>query len=241
MGERGKRIALVTGSAKGMGRAIALRLAGMCSGVAVHYLRSRSEAESTAAEIGEKGALSAAFQADLAEENQAKELILEVEKEWGGIDILVNGIGPLMYRKWDELEAADWEFAVKGNLEAAHFCIKAVLPGMRERKWGRIINIGYNRAEQLTSFPNIVPYAAAKTGLLILTRTAAVSEVSSGITVNMVSPGLMEGGALPSGMKISPSQLGRFEDVAEAVAFLATEEASKITGTNLIVAGTWKM
>jgi len=235
------KIALVTGSAKGMGRNIAIRLASLCSGVAVHYHHSQTEAESAASEIREKGALSAAFQADLTQENQAKGLILEVEKEWGGIGILVNCVGPLMFKKWDELEAGDWEFAIKGNLEAAYFCIKAALPGMRERKWGRIINIGYSRAEQLTSFPNIIPYAVAKTGLLILTRTTAVSEVSSGITVNMVSPGLMEGGALPSGTKISPSQLGRFEDVAEAIAFLASDGAYKITGTNLIVAGTWKM
>jgi 3-oxoacyl-[acyl-carrier protein] reductase len=81
----------------------------------------------------------------------------------------------------------------------------------------------------------------AKTGLLILTRTAAVAEVGNNITVNMVSPGLMEGGQLPSGLKLKEGQIGRAEDVAEAIAFLCSERASKITGANLIVAGTWKM
>jgi 3-oxoacyl-[acyl-carrier protein] reductase len=111
---------------------------------------------------------------------------------------------------------------------------------MRARRWGRIINIGYSRAEQLGSFPTILPYAVAKTGLLILTRTAAVSEVANGVTVNMVSPGLMEGGVLPPG-KIPPAAIGGFRDVAGAVDFLASDAAAAVTGTNLIVSGTWKM
>ncbi len=81
----------------------------------------------------------------------------------------------------------------------------------------------------------------AKTGLLTLTRTAAAAEVGNGITVNMVSPGLMRGGALPSARNLSESQIGTFEDVAEAVAFCASDEAAAVTGANLIVAGTWKM
>jgi 3-oxoacyl-[acyl-carrier protein] reductase len=125
-------------------------------------------------------------------------------------------------------------------LGSAFLCMKAVLPGMRGREWGRIVNIGYSRAEQMTAFPTITAYAAAKTALLILTRTAAVSEVAAGITVNMVSPGLLEGGQLPS-QKIAPAALGTYADVANAVRFLVSEEAAKITGTNLIVAGTWKM
>lgn len=112
---------------------------------------------------------------------------------------------------------------------------------MRSRRWGRIINIGFHLVEHLGSFPGITPYAVAKTGLLILTRTAAVAEVANNITVNMVSPGLMEGGNLPAGLKLKPGQIGKAEDVGEAVAFLASEQARAITGVNLIVAGTWKM
>jgi 3-oxoacyl-[acyl-carrier protein] reductase len=112
---------------------------------------------------------------------------------------------------------------------------------MRKRKWGRVINIGYSRADQLGSFPTIVPYAVAKTGLLTLTRTAAVSEVGNGITVNMVSPGLIRGGALPPMKNVSEAQLGTYEDVAEAVAYCASDRAAAVTGANLVVAGTWKM
>ncbi len=235
------RTILVTGAARGMGRAIALKLAGPDRAVAVHYLNSAGEASAVVAEAAALGARSAAFQADLAEEAQADDLIGRVEKELGGIDILVNNVGPFLVKPWSELTGQDWDFLLKGVLESAYFCLRGVLPGMRSRKWGRVVNIGYSRAEQLGSFPTILPYAVAKTGLLILTRTAAVSEIAAGITINMVSPGLIEGGALPPLKNIPPAAIGRALDVASAVSYLVSDEASAVTGANLIVAGTWKM
>ncbi|MGD1009561.1 MAG: SDR family oxidoreductase [Candidatus Aminicenantales bacterium] len=235
------RIALVTGASRGMGREIALRLADDVSGVAVHYFSRRDEAQALAAAIREKGKLGAVFRADLTKKAQAAGLIKKVEEKFARIDILVNNVGPFLVKPWDQLEVSDWERVLRGNLLGSYFCIKAALAGMRKRQWGRIINIGYSRAEQLTSFPTIAPYAAAKTGLLILTRTAAVSEAPNRITVNMVSPGLIKGGVLPQARDLSESQLGTFADVAEAVAFLASDRAASITGANLIVAGTWKM
>ncbi len=237
----GLRIALVTGAARGMGRAIALRLAEDVSGVAVHYLTRRDEAQELAAAIREKGKLSAVFKADLTKKVQAAGLIKKVEERFARIDILVNNVGPFLVKPWDQLEVADWERVLRGNLFGSYFCAKAALAGMRKRKWGRIVNIGYSRAERLGAFPTIAPYAVAKMGLLVLTRTAAVSEVANGITVNMVSPGLIKGGALPHARDLSESQLGTFEDVAEAVSFFASDKAAAVTGANLIVAGTWKM
>ena len=235
------RIALVTGASRGLGRAIALRLADDVSGVAVHYLTSRDDAQGLATAIREKGKLSAVFRADLSKRAQASGLIKKVEEKFGRIDVLVNNVGPFLIKPWDQLEMADWEHVLRGNLLSSYFCLKAALPGMRKRQWGRIINIGYSRAEQLRSFPTIAPYAAAKTGLLIVTRTAAVSEVGSGITVNMVSPGLMKGGMLPHSRDVSESELGSYEDVADAVAYLASDRATAITGANVIVAGAWRM
>ena len=235
------RIALVTGAARGMGRAIALRLAEDVSGVAIHYYSRRDEAQELAAALREKGKLAAVFRADLTKKAQAAGLVKKVEERFGRIDVLVNNVGLFVVKPWDQLEVADWERALRGNLLGSYFCLKAALPGMRKRKWGRIVNIGYSRAEHLGAFPTIAPYAVAKTGLLTLTRTAAAGEVENGITVNMVSPGLMRGGVLPPAKNLSEAQIGTFEDVAEAVAFCASDRAAAVTGANLLVAGTWKM
>ena len=235
------KFVLVTGAGKGMGREIAVTLAGAgAAGVAVHYGHDREAAEETVRLAKQAGAEAFAVGADLTQEQEASGLVRSVEKRFGRVDVLVNNVGPILMKRWDELTAADWEAMFKSVLGSAFLCLKAVLPGMRERGWGRIVNIGYSRVEQMTAFPTITAYAAAKTALLILTRTAAVSEAGAGITVNMVSPGLLEGGRLPS-QKIPPAALGTYADVAKAVRFFASEESSAITGTNLIVAGTWKM
>jgi 3-oxoacyl-[acyl-carrier protein] reductase len=239
-GPKGNHVALITGSAKGMGRAIALALGSRVSGVAVHYRGSAQEAAKTVAEIERGGTPAAAFGADITDEARAEDLVRKVEAAFGRLDILVNNVGPFLVKPWLELSGGDWDAMFHAVLESAYFCMKAALPGMRGRGWGRVVNIGYARAERIGSFPTIMPYAIAKTGLLILTRTAAVSEVANGITVNMVSPGLMEGGVMPPG-KIPPGAIGTFGDVAGAVACLASEEAAAVTGANIVVAGTWKM
>ncbi len=235
------RVALVTGSSRGLGREIALRMSDVTAGLAVHYRENRKAAEDVVRQIGRKGKTAFAFRADLTSEKQALRLVNDVESRFGRIDILVNCFGPFLQKPWVALTGPDWDFILRGNLQAAFYCLKAALPGMRRRKWGRIINIGYSRAEQLGAFPNITPYAAAKTGLLILTRTAAKTEAAAGITVNMVSPGLIRGGRLPKGAKFEANALGTPGDVANAVLFLASEAAQAVTGTNVIVSGTWKM
>lgn len=235
------KIALVTGSSRGIGMDIALRLADVVSGVAVHYKNNRKAAEGVVRRIKQKGKRAASFRADLTREKEATALIKKIEEKFGKIDILVNNFGPILAKPWKEFTASEWEFIFRANLLSALWCLKAVLAGMRKRRWGRIVNIGYSRAEQLVAFSTITPYAIAKTGLLVLTRTAAASEASSGITVNMVSPGLMEGGVLPEARNVPRGRLGRYEDVSNAVLFLVSEDADFITGTNLIVAGGWKL
>ena len=235
------KIALVTGSSRGIGRNIALKLADVVTGVAVHYKRNRLAAEEVVREIKQKGKRSVCFSSDLTKEKEARALIRRVEEKFGKVDILVNNFGPIVIKPWEKVSSSEWDYALRGNLMSALWCLKAVLPGMRRRKWGRVVNIGYSRAEQLVAFSKITPYAIAKTGLLILTRSAAASEASSGITINMVSPGLIEGGALPEAKNIPAGRLGRFEDISNAVLFLASEEAGFITGTNLVVAGGWKL
>lgn len=191
--------------------------------------------------IQNEGSRSAVFRADLTKEKSASSLVAKVQQEFGRIDILVNNFGPLIDKHWKKTSTEEWEFTLRSNLLSALFCIQASLPGMRKRKWGRIINLGYSRVEEIAAFRQITPYAVAKTGLLIVTRTVAVSEAAAGITVNMVSPGLMKGSILPKDTHIPAGRLGELDDVSQAVLFLASEEAGYITGANLIVAGGWKL
>jgi 3-oxoacyl-[acyl-carrier protein] reductase len=235
------RIVLVTGSSRGMGKNIALRLADKAAGVIVHYRSDRKAAIGVVREIEKKGKLSGCLQADLTQEDQAFSFVREAEEMFGRIDILINNVGPIMNKSWEKLDSEDWERMWRGNLGSAFFCLKAMLPGMRIRKWGRIVNMGFSRVEQLVAYRNIVPYAAAKTGLLILTRSVAASVASEGITVNMVSPGLIEGGVFPKNPNIPAGRLGTFDDVSSAILFLISDQARYITGTNLIVSGGWKL
>lgn len=235
------KIALVTGSSRGIGRDIALKLADVTDGVAVHYGSDRQAAEGVVKKIRKKGKICACFRADLTKEKKAVALISKVEEKFGRIDILVNNFGPILVKSWEKVASSEWDYILRSNLISALYCLKAVLPGMRKRKWGRIVNLGYSRVEQLTAFSKITPYAIAKTGLLILTRSVAASEASSGITVNMVSPGLIKGGILPESKNIPRGRLGKFEDVSRAVLFLVSEDANFITGTNLVVSGGWKI
>lgn len=235
------KIALVTGSSRGIGRDIALRLADVTDGVAVHYRNNREKALKVVSRIRKKGKASVAFRADLTKEKEASRLVEKVEEKFGRLDLLVNNFGPILVKPWEKVASKEWEYILRANIESALFCIKEALPGMKKRRWGRIINIGYSRAEQLVAFKTILPYAIAKTGLLILTRSVAVSVASSGITVNMVSPGLIEGGILPSYKNVPTGRVGKFKDISEAVLFLVSDGADYITGTNLIVAGGWKI
>jgi 3-oxoacyl-[acyl-carrier protein] reductase len=239
--DKGK-VALVTGGTGSLGRAIALKLTERAGRVGIHYFHDRKEALAIKEKIEGWGTEASVFKADLSSPAGAKRLMQMVKEKWGGVDILVNNFGPFLEQPWERTSAEDWLYLFQSNVLASFELIKAVVPGMKARKWGRIINIGFHRAGQIVAFPNIMPYAAAKTSLLLLTRTAALTLSRYGITVNMVSPGLIEGGRLPRLVDSSSSALmGKAEDVAEAVNFLASEEASAISGTNLIVAGTWKL
>lgn len=235
------KVALVTGSSRGTGRDTALKFADTIAGIAVHYFGHREAALDVVRTIELKGKRSAAFRADLSSERSATLLIQKVQKKFGRLDILINNFGPILVKPWEKVTSREWDSVYRNNLMSALFCIKAVLPGMRRNKWGRIVNLGYSRVEQLTAFTTITPYAIAKTGLLLLTRTVARTEASSGITVNMVSPGLMEGGVLPRDDRVPAGRLGKYDDVSSAVLFLVSENAGYVTGTNLIVAGGWKL
>lgn len=239
------RVALITGGARGIGRAAALALAGAGWAVAICYRTSRGEALETVKAIEAHGVKGLCFEADVSDPDAASGLVGKVEAEWGRIDALVNCAGP--YRKVGLLEETPegWRGMFDDNLHHVFYMSRAVAPGMKERKWGRIVNFSVAGADRLGARTEITPYYIAKAGVLMLTRSLARVLARDGITVNAVSPGFIDSGndilkdleevtrTIPAG------RIGHTKDAASAVMYLLSDEASYVSGTNIIISGAW--
>jgi NAD(P)-dependent dehydrogenase (short-subunit alcohol dehydrogenase family) len=240
-----KRIAVVTGSASGIGRALALRIAQTGADVVVNYRNDESGADQVVASVRELGCRSIKVRADLTEEDAADVLISATLSEFGSCDILVNNVGDFWLGTVADTPASQWRYILDSNLNSVYYLSQRALPGMRERGWGRIVNIGLSPVHLVRGAPNLSAYAIAKTGVLILSRSLAAEEAKYGITVNCVSPGLIDNGHLPPAQlawmlaRVPMGRLGRPEEVAHAVAFLTSDEASYISGANIAVGGAW--
>jgi 3-oxoacyl-[acyl-carrier protein] reductase len=238
-------IALVTGSSRGIGSAIALGLAQRGIDVAVNYRSNESAAAEIARQIEALGRRAITVQADVSHADEATQLVNAVTERLGEIDILVNNVGDFHFKPLHGMQPQEWQYVLESNLHSVFYMCSAVLPSMRARRRGRIINIGLSPTYMVRGAPNVAAYAIAKTGVLVLTRSLAVEEALQGITVNCVSPGLIDNGYLPPDQKswmekrVPMGRLGRAEEIGAAVCFLASDEASYISGANLAVAGAW--
>lgn len=236
------RVALVTGGSRGIGREIALELAGEGAHVAVAYRAGRDEAEALVGLIESKGQRAVALQADLADPSQAQMLVAGVTRQLGGIDILVNNAGINPSKPLVDLTVEDWRQTIDVNLSSAFYVTQAALPAMRERKWGRIIILS-SVAAQLGGV--IGPhYAASKAGLLGLMHGYASQLVKEGITANAIAPALVETDMLKGNDAITPDKIpvGRFgkpEEVAAVAVMLACN--GYMTGQTINVNGGWYM
>ena len=233
------KTALVTGSAKRLGRELALRLAGTGYFTWVHYQNSRAEAEQVLAEIEQKGGRGALLQGDMASQPDIRAMADEIKKGSGRLDALINNVG--VYRTGNLLEytVEDFEATLQTNLTGAFYLINRCLP-LFPSAGGSIVNIGYAGLENLTGSTHNTAYLISKSWLFILTKSFAQALGSRQIRVNMVSPGVLENSVeLPNrpGEHIPLGRLGRCEDVCDAVEFLVGERASYVTGVNLDVAG----
>jgi Dehydrogenases with different specificities (related to short-chain alcohol dehydrogenases) len=242
------RTALVTGSAKGLGRRTALELAALGCDVAINYVRSRSEAEELVREIQGMGRRAAAIQGDIAFAEQAERLVEETEARLGGVDILVNNAGPFIRERklFADYSVNDIHYLMNGNLVGTMLLDHRVLPGMRARQWGRIIHFGFGRAAETRSWPHRAVYAAAKVGLVSFTKTLAEEEAGSGITVNMICPGDIRGEYKEKGIADVQGILddeslrgrpGTGEDVARMIGFLCLPESDFVTGNAIEISG----
>ncbi len=239
------RVALVTGGTRGIGRGIALDLARRGWTVAVSYrLDARVAAEARAALEG-AGARALVLRADVTDPAAAVALVREVEAACGRIDALVQAAGP--FRRVPVLEETPegWRDTLRGNLDPLLFLAQAVVPGMAARRWGRILALGLATADRVSAQPNVTAYAIAKTGVLVLVRSLARVVAADGITVNAVSPGVLDAGSSPRPEleamrpRIPAGRWGRLEDVVAAARFLLSEEAGYVTGANVPVSGGW--
>ena len=238
------KIALVTGGSRGIGRAIALKLAEAGCDVAVLYAGRKDAAEETVTQLQGLGVRAICVQCDVSDENQAAAAFKQVSDELGLPDILVNNAGIVRDCLAMRMSAENFRAVLDTNLTGAFNMIHACLQGFLRRRSGRIINI--SSVSGMMGNAGQANYASSKAGLIGLTKTIAREVASRGITVNAVAPGFIETdmtrsmneAALNAGVKQVPmGRMGRPEDVANAVRFLASDEASYITGCVLKVDG----
>ncbi len=238
-----RRTALITGASRGIGRACALAMAVGGHRVAL-AARSQEKLEEVAETVRQTGGEPFVVDMDLASRESIAAGFKRVAQEFGRIDILVNNAGITKDGLAIRMKQADWESVLQTNLSGAFYAIQQVLPGMMREEWGRIVNISSVVGE--TGNPGQVNYVASKAGLIGLTKALAREMGSRNITVNAVAPGFIETEmteALPANLKQKMidetplKRIGSADDVAHAVRFLASEEASFITGHVLDVNG----
>ncbi|MFD1587751.1 SDR family NAD(P)-dependent oxidoreductase [Halorientalis brevis] len=230
--------ALVTGSAKGVGRELLLALAACGADVAVHYRTSDDEAAEVAGRARESGVDVTTAQADVTDPDDVDALFETVEAELGTVDVLVNNVGAFAPEHWEDMDFETWNTVLETNLNGTYLCSKRALPGMRAQGAGRIVNVGYASAERALVSPKNFPYFVAKTGVVMFTRMLAADTQSEGITVNAVSPYVVENSdefpdELPRGRPAS------FEDVIQPVLFFAAPDSDYVSGANVEVSGGW--
>jgi 3-oxoacyl-[acyl-carrier protein] reductase len=233
--------ALITGSAKGIGKAILLALAQRGYNVAVHYLKSQSEAQEVATLASSLGVQTLCLQADLRNPQQAQELIKQAHQHFGKLDVLINNVGNYHYGPLKDLSVETWHDMFDSNLHSTFYTCQAVIPLMRDSGGGRIVNIGYAGAEHLIARPNIAAYSIAKTGVILYSKALAKVEIKNNITVNVVSPGVIENSISQPVTEIPIGRSGKLDELVSAVLYFLSPEARYVTGVTLEVSGGWNL
>jgi len=232
------KIALVTGGGRGIGKAIALALAAAGCDVAVNYVSREVDAQATSDAIRALGRRTLVAKGDVSKSADVTALVTAVEAGLGPVDVLVNNAGRVVFEGIDQMSEASWNEIIQVNLSSVFLMTQAVLPGMRARKWGRIINLTSVAAQAGSTMA--VHYSAAKAGVIAATKSYARLLAKEGVTVNAISPALIATEMVASNPNVKPDMIpvGRFGSVEEcgAVAVLLAENAY-ITGQTIGVNG----
>jgi 3-oxoacyl-[acyl-carrier protein] reductase len=238
-------VALVTGGSRGIGQAISLALADAGCNVAVNYRSAEDAAREVVAAVEARGRKAVAVRGDVTNPDAAASVVADAEEQLGPIGVLVNNVGEFRLAPLGAMSYQQWREVIDSNLSSAFLMCGLVLPGMRTRRYGRIVNIGLGPVHLVRAAPNVAAYAIAKTGIVVLTMSLAAEEAPHGVLVNCVSPGLIDNGFLPPEQarwmhkRVPMGRLGAAEEVARAVTFLVSDQASYVSGANLTVSGGW--
>lgn len=245
------RVVLVTGSSRGLGAALVRELARQGARVVVNCRSGLEGAQALGDELRAGGAQALVCRADVTDFAQAAVLVEATAKAFGSLDVLVNTVGAFGWHPVAETEPAEWRRMLASNLDSVYHMCRLSLPIMRRQHCGRIVNLGAVGAERASGEPKVAAYSAAKAAVVAFSKALALEEARYGITVNVISPGVLKDDAVPapppppgSGTwadRVPVGRAGCAADVARAVAFFASPEAGFVTGQVLAVAGGWHL
>jgi 3-oxoacyl-[acyl-carrier protein] reductase len=242
------RVALVTGASRGIGKEIALSLGRAGARVAISYRTNKLDAQKVVNELRVHGGEAMAVATDITDPVRVQEMMDGLVRHFGRLDILVNNVGDFHWKPVMESTVEEWHAILNSNLSSVFYTSKFALPAMRRQRWGRMINLGAVGAERAFGQAKISAFSAAKSGLVAFSRSLALEEARNGITVNVVNPAIIDDKELTreEAGRIADARfpVGRpatAQDVATAVKFFASAEASFITGQVLNVSGGWML
>ena len=246
-GLKGK-VFLVTGAGRGLGAALVKAAADHRAKVVINCRVDQKTAETLAIDIQKAGGQAMVCRADVTDYREASALVDETIKAFGRIDVLVNTVGGFSWKPVADIEAAEWRQMMASNLDSVYNMCRLVIPHMRKHHWGRIVNLGAVGAERAQGQPMVSAYCAAKAAVIAFSKALALEEARYGITVNIVSPGVMadEGdleGAIPGKLRdrVPIGRAGTSDDIMRAIFFFTSPTADFVTGQVLGVAGGWML